>query len=134
MNYDISSSSEAWSGAERRSAGRGDTLIALTRLLEAVRRRAAVEALAVSDGEGFLVAGSGAAELCDELAASAPLLVQGLTANDSEEPYLSQLAGRSSVRQLALSGLTVLLSAHGEQAARGVEEMAAGCERILSRH
>jgi hypothetical protein len=76
------------------------------------------------------VAGSGAAELCDELAASAPLLFRGLPANDCDQT-LRQFARHSAVRELKLDGLNVLISAHGECAALGVEAIAAGCARIL---
>ena len=65
---------------DRRQARSENTQVALTRLLEAARRTAAFEALALGDELGLLVAGAGAAELCDELAAVAPLFGSPSTA------------------------------------------------------
>ncbi|HEV8246166.1 MAG TPA: hypothetical protein VGP93_10380, partial [Polyangiaceae bacterium] len=77
MNSD-SSETALDPGLERRKDRCQNTLGALTRLLESARRRAEAVALALSDGSGVLVAGAGAAQLCDELAAYAPLLAADL--------------------------------------------------------
>jgi hypothetical protein len=58
---------------DRRLDERGDCLIGLARWLESSRRSLGVSALAVADPSGCLVAGAGAAQTCEELAAQAPL-------------------------------------------------------------
>ena len=116
---------------ERRKDRCETTLGALSRLLEAARRRAETEALLVCDSAGLLVAGSGPAQLCDELAAHAPL-VQALPANDTVANSLTALERRLRVQRLCIDGLEVIVC--GTAADREVlSAVAAGCERILGR-
>ncbi|HEY4105197.1 MAG TPA: hypothetical protein VGM44_14965 [Polyangiaceae bacterium] len=115
---------------ERRKSRSENTLIALTRLLEATRRSAELEAIAIGDDAGLLVAGAGAAELCDELAAIAPL---GLAANDTVPTRMDVLTRRTEVRRLAVDGVEVFISGRGGDPGSGLGRVAEGCARILSK-
>ena len=82
-------------------------------------------ALAVADNAGCLVAGSGASQLCEELAA-----VSTLPAND---PILDELgfgAGRRRVRQLLIDGIEVSISVLGEADDNDYSRLSDGCRRI----
>jgi hypothetical protein len=121
-------------GRERRIQRSSDPLIALSRLLDATRREAEVEAVAVADRAGCLVAGAGAARACEELAAVAPLaLDRSDPANDVVPTRLDVLARRLEVRRLCIDGIEVLISCRGEraQAEQALERASAGCRRIL---
>jgi hypothetical protein len=114
---------------ERRQSRSENTLVALTRLLEAARRSAELEAVAIGDDAGLLVAGAGAAELCDELAAIAPLGA----ANDTVPTRFDVLSRRTEVRRLAVDGLEVLISGRGGDLGPAFNRVAAGCARILAK-
>jgi len=108
---------------DRRQARSENTQLSLTRLLEAARRSAALEALVLGDELGLLVAGAGAAEVCDELAAVAPLFGSGHACPPT--------AFGTGVRRLAIDGCELFISGRGpglESALGGVES---GCQRIL---
>ena len=116
---------------DRRHARSENTLLALTRLLESARRSAELEAVAIGDAAGLLVAGAGAAELCDELAAIAPL---GHPAdNDTLPTWLDALRRQTEVRRLAVDGLEVLISGRGGNLGLVLNDVAAGCTRILAK-
>jgi hypothetical protein len=113
---------------DRRQARSENTQVALTRLLEAARRASALEALALGDELGLLVAGAGAAELCDELAAVAPLFG---SPNTTLPRHLGVLGCGTEVRRLAVDGCEMFISGRGvglEGAMGGIES---GCLRIL---
>ncbi|HEY0463167.1 MAG TPA: hypothetical protein VGC79_03110 [Polyangiaceae bacterium] len=113
---------------DRRQARSENTQVALTRLLEAARRSAAIEALALGDELGLLVAGAGAAELCDELAAVAPLFGSASTAL----PTNLDLLGRGTeVRRLAVDGCEMFISGRGTGLDSALGRVASGCQRIL---
>ncbi|HEY2408108.1 MAG TPA: hypothetical protein VGI10_19005 [Polyangiaceae bacterium] len=116
---------------ERRLERSDDPLIALTRLLESARRSAEIEAVAVADQTGILVAGSGAAELCDELAAIAPLGSE--PANDTVPSRLDVLSRGARVRRLSVDGVEVFVSGRGGNLGEGLAQIAEGCSRILGR-
>jgi hypothetical protein len=118
-------------GHEQRVRRSAEPLLALSRLLDAARRDAMVEAVAVADETGILVAGAGAWQACEELAASAPLIA----ANDTVPTRLDVLARRVEVRRLRVDGMEVLLSCCGNEHAAGaaLERAADGCRRILGR-
>ncbi len=120
-----------YAGDERRQSRSENTLVALTRLLEAARRSAELEAVAIADGAGLLVASAGAAELCDELAAVAPL--SNRAANDTVPTRLDVLSRRTEVRRLAVDGLEVFISGRGGDLGSGLSRVADGCARILAR-
>ena len=116
---------------DRRQSRSENTLVALTRLLESARRSAELEAVAIGDDAGLLVAGAGAAELCDELAAIAPL--EGTAANDTVPTRWDVLSRRTEVRRLAVDGLEVFISGRGGDLGLGLSRVAAGCARILAK-
>jgi hypothetical protein len=106
---------------DRRLFRSENTHVALTRLLESARRSSELEALALGDELGLLVAGAGAAELCDELAAVAPLP----TAANDTSPM------RPDVRRLRVDGYEMFVSGRGPDAAATLGSVAEGCARIL---
>lgn len=115
---------------ERRQARSENIQVALTRLLEAARRAAALDALVLGDESGLLVAGAGAAELCDELAAVAPLF--GSATNTTTLPAFLDVLGRGTeVRQLAVDGCQMFISARGGDPRLALGPVMAGCARIL---
>ena len=112
---------------DRRRGRTSDTFVSLCRLLDATRRDSGLAAVAVADDAGCLVAGSGAARVCEELAA-----VSTLPAND---PILDELgfgAGQRRVRQLLIDGIAVSISALGEADDTDYLRLSDGCRRILS--
>ncbi|HYQ02129.1 MAG TPA: hypothetical protein VER96_25820 [Polyangiaceae bacterium] len=113
---------------DRRQARSENTQVALTRLLEAARRGSALEALALGDELGLLVAGAGAAELCDELAAVAPLFGSASTALPT---HLDVLGHGTEVRRLALDGCEMFISGRGAGLERALGGIESGCRRIL---
>ena len=117
---------------ERRRDRTEHALSALTRLLEAARKRSGLDALAVAENAGLLVAGSGPAVLCDELAAYAPL-ARGSAANDQVPSRLDVIERRAMVQRLAIDGIEIVVcGAGGGPAAEGeLSAVAAGCRRIL---
>lgn len=118
---------------ERRNDRSRDSLVALSRLLEAVRKRSKLEALAIADESGALVAGAGAYRACEELAAFGAVLA-GRAANDVVPCRMDVVARRTEVRRLNIDGVEVLLCGRGDTAPRerGLAIAAAGCERILA--
>ena len=113
---------------DRRQARSENTQVALTRLLEAARRASALEALALGDELGLLVAGAGAAELCDELAAVAPLFGSPSTALPT---HLDVLGRGTEVRRLAVDGCEMFISGRGAGLERALGGVESGCLRIL---
>ena len=113
---------------ERRQARSENTQVALTRLLEAARHSAALEALALGDELGLLVAGAGAAELCDELAAVAPLFGSANTCLDAN---FSVLGRGTEVRRLAVDGCEMFISGRGAGLDLALGGIASGSQRIL---
>lgn len=77
------------------------------------------------------MAGAGAAELCDELAAIAPLCQTA--ANDTFPTRWDVLSRPTEVRRLAIDGLQVFISGRGGDLGLGLSRVAAGCARILAR-
>lgn len=114
---------------DRRQARSDNPQVALTRLLEAARRAAALEALALGDELGLLLAGAGAAELCDELAAVAPLF--GSASNTVLPTNLDILGPGTEVRRLAVDGCQMFICGRGGDLSAALEPVAAGCARIL---
>jgi hypothetical protein len=112
---------------ERRHGRSNDTLVSLCRLLDATRRDSGLSAVALADASGCLVAGSGAARLCEELAA-----ISTLPAND---PRLGELGFRGSkppVRQLLIDDFEISISALGDAKDSDYLRLANGCRRILT--
>jgi hypothetical protein len=113
---------------DRRQDRSENTQVALTRWLEAARRSAALEALALGDELGLLMAGAGAAELCDELAAVAPLFYSA----EVELPLSPDvLSAGTEVRRLAVDGIELFICGRGGDLDAALLHAAAGCARIL---
>lgn len=115
---------------ERRRSRSNDSLIALGKLLDAARRRAGVDALALADASGCLVAGAGAARACEELAAYAPLLDSGQV----EPPKKGLMSlGHAMAKAFDLDGVLAYLAWSGSPKREEIEGAASGCRRILRR-
>jgi hypothetical protein len=119
---------------ERRQDRTTEALSALVRLLEAARRRSGLEALAVAENAGVLLAGAGPARLCDEMAAWAPL-VKAPVANDAVPTRLDVFERRALVQRLAVDGVEIVVCGvgEGEKTRRELDSVAAGCTRILTK-
>jgi hypothetical protein len=117
---------------ERRRDRTEDTLAALTRLLEAARRRSGLEALSVADSSGLLLAGAGPARLCEELAAWAPLVARPAD-NDTAPTCIDALERRTGRRRLSVNGIEVVVTTAGDfaPASGELDALAAGLRRIL---
>lgn len=118
--------------ADRRRDRTDEALSALNRLLDAARRRSGLEALAVAEPAGVLLAGAGPAQLCDEMAARAPLTPLP-PANDAIPSRLDVFERRALVQRLAVDGLEIIVCGVGdsESTRRELGTVAEGCARIL---
>jgi hypothetical protein len=112
---------------ERRQGRSTDTFVSLCRLLDATRRDRGLAAVAVADASGCLVAGSGAAQLCEELAA-----ISTLPANDPRLDELGFRGAKPPVRQLLIDGYEVSISALGDARDADYLRLSDGCRRILT--
>ena len=126
-------SSRAVGPTERRRDRTTEALSALTRLLEAARKRSGIEALAVTENAGVLLAGAGPARLCDEMAAWAPLAASP-PANDAVPTRLDVFERKALVQRLTVDGVQLIVCGvgDGEKTRRELGAVAAGCTRILS--
>jgi hypothetical protein len=117
---------------ERRQNRTESALEALTRLVEASRRRAGVDAVTVSDRSGLLLAGAGPHQLCEELAAWAPLMAHRAD-NDTIPSCLDAFEGRTRLRRLRIDGFEIVVSFCGAEPdqASELDAVSAGCSRIL---
>jgi hypothetical protein len=125
---------------DRRRKRSRDPLVALHYQLAQTRRDGGLDAIVVSDDSGIVVAGAGAWAVCEELAAHAPLLVQGVW----NEPGLglasgsrvAELAAQVDIKEVSVDGQTVLLCARASQrksvSAAAMERAAQGVVRILT--
>ena len=118
---------------ERRRERSADAGTALQCLLESTRCKNGLPVIAVADEAGLLVAGAGAFDACEELAAFAPLLAAPPPANDTVPTRLDVLARRTAVRRIRVDGIEVLICGQGDSPARelALAAVAAGCQRIL---
>ncbi len=124
---------------DRRRKRSEDPLVALHYQLAHARHEGRLEAIVVADDAGVVVAGAGAWATCEELAAYAPLLAQGVWT----EPGLQDLGRDSRVAELRtevdvqpvdIEGQRVLLCARGGwMRALAMEKAAEGVARILKR-
>ncbi len=112
---------------ERRHGRSTDTFVSLCRLLDATRRDSGLSAVAVADASGCLVARSGAAQVCEELAA-----ISTLPANDPRLDELGFRGTRPPVRRLLIDGLEVSISALGDAKDADYLRLSDGCRRILT--
>ena len=112
---------------ERRHGRSTDTFVSLCRLLDAARHRRGLAALAIADSSGCLVAGSGAARVCEALAA-----ISTLPANDPRLEELGFRGAKPPVRQLMIDGFEVSISALGDADVTDYLRLSDGCRRILT--
>jgi len=115
----VATSSRDLSGTERRIAPRIDEFVNLTYWLEICRRSEGLQALALSDDRGSLIAGAGVSRICDELAALAPSAQVLVPAAESAN---SLAIGRGRAYLCAPAGLLKQ---------KTLAEFGIGCSRIL---
>ncbi len=104
---------------ERRRAHRGNLHDDLCVLLESIRRRERLGALALSDSQGLLLAGAGRYSVCEELSATA-------------SRHAAQVPG--AVQTFELLGQTLLVCSPTAPADPNLmHEVAHACRRIVDR-
>lgn len=131
---------------ERRRKRSDDPLVALHYQLSHARSEGRLDAIVVADDSGVVVAGAGAWAVCEELAAYAPLLAQGVWSEPGavRPSRMSELRTEVDVQPVDVEGQTVLVCARGsKQEGRGgrgdpfrllaLEQAARGVARILKR-
>jgi hypothetical protein len=117
---------------ERRTNRTSDPLVALSRLLEAARRRTGASTLALADETGICIAGAGDVALCEDLAARGPLALEGKPMNDTIPCRLDVVERTMVVRRLRIDGIEVLLCAEAPHPV-DVSDAEEGSRRILGR-
>jgi hypothetical protein len=120
---------------ERRRNRSNDPLVALHYQLSQTRQEGSLEAIVVADDWGVVVAGAGSWAVCEELAAYAPLLVQGAGSEPGlrDPTRLAEMRDQIAVQPVAVDGQRVLLCARGGRRRSGaLERAASGVARILS--
>jgi hypothetical protein len=125
---------------DRRRKRSRDPLVALHYQLAQTRQDGELDAIVVSDDSGIVVAGAGAWAVCEELAAHAPLLVQGVWNEPglARVSRLAELAAQVDVKEVSVDGQTVLLCARAgagrkkRVSASAMEHAARGVVRILT--
>jgi hypothetical protein len=118
---------------DRRRRRSADPLVALHYQLSYTRTEASLETVVLADGSGVVVAGAGAWAACEELAAYAPLLLQGAT---HEQGRIAELRERVTVRAVQIDGEEVLLcalaSSSDDLRRAALGRAAVGVSRILA--
>jgi hypothetical protein len=108
-----------------------DPLVALHYHLSEAKRRDALCAIVVADGQGIVVGGAGSWPICEELAAYAPLL--WLTAANELTGRAQELAQDCWVQPFIAGGDEILLCARGARASsENVRHAIEGVTRILA--
>jgi hypothetical protein len=103
---------------DRRRRRSSDPLVALHYQLSSARTRGDLDAIVVADPSGVVVAGAGSWPLCEELAAYAPLLVDGSWASSMTTQVSSRveaLRREATVREVRVGEQEVLLCARPKQ-------------------
>jgi hypothetical protein len=121
---------------DRRRKRNQDPLVALHYQLAHARHEGKLDAIVVADDAGVVVAGAGAWAMCEELAAYAPLLAQGvwIEPGADRESRVAELRTEIDVQPVEVEGQTVLLCARGGwMRAMAMEKAAQGVARILTR-
>ena len=117
-------------GMERRGRRSQEHCTALRYQLESTRERGHMAALALTDGDGLLLAWAGENEVCEELGAAAPLIARGapvqLDTCEKEEEVV--------VRAIDCFGEPLFLASIGGGVAREalLSHSARGIQRILT--
>lgn len=122
---------------DRRRSRSEDPLVALHYQLAQARQEGRLEAIVVADDSGVVVAGAGAWAVCEELAAYAPLLAQGVWHEPGMDggSRVAELRTEVDVQPVEVEGQRVLLCARGRgwMRAMAMERAASGVARILTR-
>jgi len=120
---------------DRRRKRSHDPIVALHYQLAHARSEGRLDAIAVADDAGVVVAGAGAWAVCEELAAYAPILAQGAWTEPgmSHGSRVAELRGQVDVTPVDVEGQMVLLCSRGGQSRPGAMDRAAkGVARILA--
>jgi hypothetical protein len=121
---------------DRRRRRSEDPLVALHYQLTQARHEGRLEAIVVADDAGVVMAGAGSWAVCEELAAYAPLLAQGVWTEpgSTSESRVAELRTEVDVQSVEIEGQQVLLCARGgRMRAAAMDRAAEGIVRILSR-
>jgi len=124
---------------ERRRKRSEDPLVALHYQLSNARKEGRLDAIVVADDSGIVVAGVGSWAVCEELAAYAPLLAEGVWNEPGARPAggtvrMTELRTEVDVQPVQVEGQTVLLCARGGRLrGKTMERAAIGVARILKR-
>lgn len=105
---------------ERRIVSRDNALSGLGRWLESCRLSAGLDALALSDASGCLIAGAGVSRICEELAALAP------------HPLVAAPLACAANSQSIARGQAYLVAPIGRVNQGTLTRFADGCARILA--
>ena len=120
---------------DRRRKRSEDPLVALHYQLSQARSEGRLDAIVVADDAGVVVAGAGAWAVCEELAAYAPLLAQGVWQEPGArtKSRVSELSREVDVQPVDVDGQTILICARGGMLRTlAMERAAFGVTRILS--
>jgi hypothetical protein len=116
---------------DRRRRRSDDPLIALHYQLSHARHDGALDAIVLADTSGVVVAGAGAWAVCEELAAYAPLMAQGVAFSDSTS-RMAALAPEVDVVPMSVDGMDVYLCARSaRERSTALARAAQGVSRIL---
>lgn len=108
---------------DRRRRRSSDPLVALHYQLSSTKTRGDLDAIVVADPSGVVVAGAGSWPVCEELAAYAPLLLDGAWAsvNDPVSSRMESLRREIDVRAVSIGGQEVLLCTRQKRRAEAIE-------------
>jgi len=114
--------------SERRMQRSQEHCAALRYQLERTRQRGKLSALALTDGDGLLVAWAGESELCEELGAAAPLIARGApvsmqSLDTTEEVVVRAIECFGEAMFLASVGGTMTREALLAHSARGIRRI-----------
>lgn len=120
-----------WPLAERRRRRSEDRQLALRYQLESAQNRGGLEALALADADGLILASVGESEVCEELGAFAPLVAR--SALGMRLPPMLR-GGDVAVRSVSTYGQKLYLACVGGGVARDavMGHSVSGVERILT--
>jgi hypothetical protein len=121
---------------DRRRKRSEDPLVALHYQLSQARSEGRLDAIVVADDAGVVVAGAGSWAVCEELAAYAPLLAQGVWQEPGArtKSRVSELSREVDVQPVDVDGQTILICARGGMLRTlAMERAAFGVARILKK-
>jgi hypothetical protein len=121
---------------DRRRKRSEDPLVALHYQLSQARSEGRLDAIVVADDAGVVVAGAGSWAVCEELAAYAPLLAQGVWQEPGArtKSRVSELSQEVDVQPVDVDGQTILICARGGMLRTlAMERAAFGVARILKK-